>query len=77
MGGAFRKAQHYTRDEIHDVIGGSVEDYLPTRDGHVVCGAFREDANPDAPTIILPGFGKRIESAAKRLQRKQVRYLSS
>jgi len=61
----FQLARHYTRREIHDALGGNVEDYLPTKDGRVVCGAFRtEDANPDAPMVILPGFGPRIEKNA-------------
>jgi hypothetical protein len=61
----FQKARNYTRDEIRAVLGGSAEDYLPTKGGRVMYGAFRPDFNPDAPTIILPGFGPRIERAAE------------
>lgn len=61
----FQLGKHYTRDEIHDVVGGGTEEYLPTKQGRVVCGAFRPDANPDAPMIILPGFGEKIERTAE------------
>jgi len=62
---SFQLAKHYMRDEIHEVLGGGTEEYLPTKDGRVICGAFRPDANPDAPMIILPGFGPKIERAAE------------
>ena len=61
----FSLAKHYTRDQIREVLGGNPEEYLPTRKGRVVCGAFRPDANPDAPMVILPGFGPRIEKTAE------------
>jgi hypothetical protein len=67
----FQLARHYTREEIHEALGGSTEEYLPTKDGQVVCGAFRPDANPDAPMIILPGFGRKIESAAEQFVRQE------
>jgi hypothetical protein len=62
---SFQLGKHYTRDEIHDVVGGGTEEYLPTKNGRVVCGCFRPDANPDAPMIILPGFGEKIERTAE------------
>jgi hypothetical protein len=67
----FRKSQHYTREGIHQALGGSKEEYLPTKSGRVVCGAFRPDANPDAPLIILPGFGPKIEAAAELFSAQQ------
>jgi len=67
---SFQLGKHYTRDEIHDVVGGGTEEYLPTKQGRVVCGAFRPDANPDAPMIILPGFGEKIEKTARMLEKQ-------
>jgi hypothetical protein len=61
---SFQLGKHYTREEIHDEVGGGTEEYLPTKQGRVVCGAFRPDANPDAPMIILPGLGPKIEKTA-------------
>jgi hypothetical protein len=34
---SFRKGQYYTRKEINGVLGGGVQDYLPHKDGAVVC----------------------------------------
>jgi hypothetical protein len=61
----FQPAKHYSREEIRDVLGGGIEEYLPTSHGKVVCGAFRADGNPDAPMVILPGFGPKREKSAE------------
>src|SRR5947209_6540621 len=53
------------RDELHELLGGGTQEYLPTKNGRVVCGCFRPDANPDAPMIVLPGFGEKIERTAE------------
>jgi hypothetical protein len=66
----FQLAQHYTRQEIHDAVGGSVEEYLPTKDGRVVCGAFRSEDNPDAPMIVLAGKGPKIRRAAQQFSKQ-------
>lgn len=55
----------YTREQIHDLLGGGVQDYLPHKDGQVVCGCFKKDTNPDAPNVILPGTGPKIQKWAK------------
>ncbi len=41
----------YTREEIHEMLGGDMQSYLPHKDGKVVCGCFRLDTNPDAPNV--------------------------
>jgi hypothetical protein len=61
----FQCDKSYSRREIHEVLGGSVQWYLPARNGKVVCGAFRPDANPDAPLVILPGLGPTIQKTAE------------
>ena len=70
----FKLAKVYTRGQIHEVLGGGVMDYLPHKDGQVVCGCFRKDTNPDAPDIILPGRGPSIQYWAEvfRAQRDPV-----
>lgn len=50
----------YTRQEIHEKIGGGIQDYLPHVKGKVVCGCFRKDTNPGAPDIVLPRRGCEI-----------------
>ena len=61
----FVKGEQYTRSEIHEVLGGGLQTYLPTENGRVVCGAFRTDTNPNAPNVILPGFGPTIQKSAE------------
>jgi hypothetical protein len=55
----------YTREQIHDLLGGGVQDYLPHKNGRVVCGCFKKDTNPDAPNVVLPGDGPKIQKWAK------------
>jgi len=50
----------YTRREIADALGGGVQDYLPHRDGRVVCACLSAELNPDAPDVILAGTGRDI-----------------
>lgn len=55
------KDQTYTRGEIHELLGGGTQDYLPHKDGKVVCGCFRKwSEQPDAPDVILAGRGTDI-----------------
>ena len=65
----FSKGVNYTRDEIHDKLGGNIQSYLPTVNGQVVAACFKrsEDMNPEAPDVILVGSGPIIESTAKIL----------
>ena len=55
----------YTRTEIHAAVGGGVQDYLPHVAGRVVAGCFNPQLNPDAPDVVLPGFGPEIERWAE------------
>ena len=54
----------YTREQIHSLLGGGAQSFLPMKNGRVVCGCFRLDTNPDAPKEILVGVGEqRVRSA--------------
>ena len=59
----------YSRDEIHDKVGGSKQSYLPTVNNEVVCGCFRLDdyLNPGAPDEILIGDSKHARACATKL----------
>lgn len=59
--------REYTRNEIHDSLGGSKQSYLPTVDGHVVAACVRKDLNPRAPYVILCGRGPIISTAGTAL----------
>ena len=63
----FKQGESYTRDEIHDQLGGSKQSYLPTKDRIVTCICLSKDMNPDAPHIILSGRGKIVNQSAKWL----------
>ena len=63
----FDISRDYTRRQIHEALGGSVQSYLPTAHGRVVCACHRIDINPQAPTVILVGRGERIEHAGDLL----------
>ena len=58
---------NYTRAEIAEKLGGSRIDFLPRVGRKVVCACLRMDLNPDAPEIILAGFGTRIEESAEAI----------
>ncbi|MBI3896099.1 MAG: hypothetical protein HY313_09230 [Acidobacteria bacterium] len=56
----FQLGEYYTRADIHNELGGGIQDFLPHVDGRVVCGCFTSDLNPNAPWEILPGNGPDI-----------------
>ena len=63
----FEIGKTYSRQQITDVLGGQLQDYLPTQDGQVVCGCFKQEPqwNPDAPREVVFGSGPRVEKAAR------------
>lgn len=68
---AFILGNTYTRDEIHNQLGGEKETYLPQKNGKIVCGCFNPDLNPQAPCIILVGNGSRIIEKAQILSKQE------
>ena len=60
----------YSRTAIGRALGGSWQAYLPTVGGRVVCGAFKPAYNPEAPAVVLAGFGPVIESSARAFHRQ-------
>lgn len=60
----------YTREQIHQKLGGDQQSYLPHVDGDVVCACLRPKANPDAPRTILVGEGENIERWGRQLTRQ-------
>ena len=56
----FRRNAVYTREEIHQQVGGGLQEYLPHRNGRVVCACLRADLNPFPQERILVGNGEKI-----------------
>ena len=59
----------YSRQEISDILGGSIQPYLPFKGGRVTCGCFRveEEYNPDAPEEVL--FGDRYGGSMPKVEK--------
>lgn len=55
----------YSRRQIHDVVGGELQTYLPTRDGKVVAVCVNRKHNRGAPEVILPGFPPKVRRNAE------------
>jgi hypothetical protein len=62
----------YTRRQIHNMLGGELDTYLPQRDGRIVCGCFvpTYGANPQAPHEILVGNAPKVIEKARILRRQ-------
>ncbi len=65
----FEVGQTYSRQEISDALGGSIQLYLPTHGGRVVCGCFDRSVrrNPGAPAVVTFGEGEYVEGNAELL----------
>ncbi len=66
----FIPGQSYTRDQIHEEIGGELVSYLPESGGRVVCACLDPQLDPQAPRVILPGNGPGIMRKADKLMRQ-------
>jgi hypothetical protein len=65
MSASFSFGRTYTREEIHDVLGGGLQEYLLQSDGRIVGACLNRKLNPNAPAVVLPGFGPKIEGSAR------------
>lgn len=65
----FHIGQDYTRRQIHNRIGGSLQNALPTVNNVVVAACLHADAayNPDAPDVVLCGRSDRVSAAGELL----------
>lgn len=57
----FEIGQTYTKAQIGEALGCEMRGYLPHKNGKVICATVTKAYNPDAPDMILPGFGPEIE----------------
>ncbi len=63
--------KNYTRDQIHNQLGGSKQAYLPTVSGNVVAVCVKPELNPRAPNVVLCGNGPVITSAGAALAKQR------
>jgi HNH endonuclease len=66
----FKIGEAYTRKQIHDHLGGSVQSFLPTVDGQVVCACLSKDMNPNAPNVVLVGNKPIVMKSAEQFSRQ-------
>jgi hypothetical protein len=68
---AFIIGQTYTRQQIcEEVGGGSVHDYLPNKDGTVLCACLSQEYGADIPAVILVGQGPGVQQQAEMFFRQ-------
>ncbi len=68
--GIFIERNFYTRQHIHEKLGGGIQSYLPTLNGNVVCACLSRTLNPRAPDVILVGSGTNVFKTAEILSRQ-------
>ena len=61
----FEKGRSYTRQQIHEALGGSRREALPTKGGNVVCACLTRRMNPRAPDEIVIGGAERALRRAR------------
>lgn len=67
----FKKEESYTRAEISAELGGSVQTYLPTKNGEITCVCLGLSDNPDAPGVVLVGSRPRVFRNGQQLAERQ------
>lgn len=68
----FVVGEEYTRNDIHELVGGSKQAYLPNKNGRVVAACLTKNYNPQAPRVILCGRGPQIERASAILSQQSL-----
>jgi hypothetical protein len=61
----FQKGSIYTRQQIHETLGGSRREALPTKGGNIVCACLTRRMNPRAPDEIVIGGTERARKRAR------------
>jgi hypothetical protein len=55
----FELNKDYSRENIHQTVGGNKESFLPAYRGKIVAACLRPDLNPRAPEYIVCNSGGR------------------
>lgn len=59
----FELNKDYSRENIHQTVGGNKESFLPARRGKIVAACLRPDLNPKAPEYIVCNSGAAARAA--------------
>jgi hypothetical protein len=66
----FNAGQTYTRQQIAEAVGGgSTQDFLPNKDGKVLCACLSQEFDPADP-VVLVGRGPGVEMQAEMFCRQ-------
>ncbi len=68
----FKVGNAYTRKDIHEKVGGSVQSFLPTVEKQVVCACLSKKMNPNAPNEILVGNKPIVLQSAEQFARQSI-----
>ncbi len=69
---SFNLGQGYTRQEIHDRVGGPLQGMLPTVEGKVVCCCVtRDPGKEDTPKLMIGDFAHQYPAARQWAAVKQ------
>jgi hypothetical protein len=60
----------YRREDIHQLVGGNKESFLPAHRGKIVAACLRADLNPKAPEYIVCNSGSAARAAGNTLSRQ-------
>ncbi|MYM68327.1 hypothetical protein GTP45_16035 [Pseudoduganella sp. FT55W] len=66
----FELNKEYSRENIHAVVGGNKESFLPARQGKIVAACLRAELNPLAPEYIVCNSGSAARAAGSTLARQ-------
>jgi hypothetical protein len=54
--------KNYTRQEIRELVGGgSVHEYLPNKDGVIICACLSQEYDPQRQQVVLVGQGPGVQ----------------
>jgi len=60
------RGRAYTREEIARMVGGgSEQNYMPNKDGRILCLCLTQEYNPQGPQVVLVGTGPSVEHEAE------------
>ncbi|GGD00719.1 hypothetical protein [Undibacterium terreum] len=66
----FELNKDYSRENIHQTVGGNKESFLPASRGKIVAACLRPDLNPRAPEYIVCNSGAAARASGFTLSRQ-------